>query len=296
MLRRAAICSAFLTLCLLPALSHAAKTPFKPNLGPDLPTITVTCGDVSLVLRQASQWTPARIDYKGKAMTTERSAYGTVFSFPGVGFIGTGHLENEPEPLTSLAFILDGKPVDPPTAEMKGSTFKFKRVSQVRNFSLTCTWEIRDNRLYETSTVHTDAAQPLKLVYHFMHAWVPTVSAFAAGKDATPGQLISGSLGNGEEVMRKFYVNQQVDWFAVYEPGSQQHAVSRLLESPVQGGHVSMVWNVVGTYRKYYLKCFENSTVPAGFTGTWKMVTAFGAGDEAGWQERVQKQALELKP
>ena len=69
MLRRAAICSAFLTLCLLPALSHAAKTPFKPNLGPDLPTITVTCGDVSLVLRQASQWTPARIDYKGKALS-----------------------------------------------------------------------------------------------------------------------------------------------------------------------------------------------------------------------------------
>ena len=99
-----------------------AKEPFKPNLGPDLPTITVTCGDVTLLLRQATQWTAGRIDYRGHAMTTERSAYGTVFSFPDVGFIGTAHLENEPEKLQSLAFFLDDKKVETPAAEMKGSS------------------------------------------------------------------------------------------------------------------------------------------------------------------------------
>jgi hypothetical protein len=84
---------------LLFVTASRSKEPFKPKLGPDLPAITVSCGDVSLLLRQASQWTPRRIDFRGHAMTTERSAYGTVFSFPDCGFIGTAHLENEPEPL-----------------------------------------------------------------------------------------------------------------------------------------------------------------------------------------------------
>lgn len=47
----------FLRALLLFALTtalHAAK-PFVRNLGPNLPTITVTCGEVSLLLRQASQ-------------------------------------------------------------------------------------------------------------------------------------------------------------------------------------------------------------------------------------------------
>ena len=53
----------------------SAKEPFKPNLGPELPRITVSCGDVTLLLRQATQWTPERIDFRGAAMTTESSAY-----------------------------------------------------------------------------------------------------------------------------------------------------------------------------------------------------------------------------
>ncbi|WP_146848714.1 hypothetical protein [Brevifollis gellanilyticus] len=94
----------FPTRAFLPTLSFfllafslrlaAAPPGFKPNMGPELPRITVNCGEVGMLLRQASQWTPGRLDFRGKAMTTESSAYGTVFSFPDIGFIGTGHLEN----------------------------------------------------------------------------------------------------------------------------------------------------------------------------------------------------------
>jgi hypothetical protein len=273
-----------------------AKEPFKPNLGPDLPTITVTCGDVTLVLRQASQWTPSRIDYRGFPMTTERSAYGTVFSFNDVGFIGTGHLENEPEPLKSLTFILDGQPVAAPTAEMKGQTFRFERTSRIRNFDLTCIIEIRDNHLHESTTVHTDEAQPLNLVYHFMHAWVPTVTAYLAGQDAEPAASISGDLLNTPETLRHFYINKRVDWMSVYDAKSSQYAVSRLTQTPAEGSHISMIWNVPPTYRKYYLKCFEQDTVPANFTGTWKMTTAFGAVPMAQWPAAARDTAEALKP
>ena len=272
-----------------------SKEPFKPNLGPNLPTVTVSCGDMTLLLRQASQWTPGRIDFRGSAMTTERSAYGTVFSFPDVGFIGTAHLENEPEKLQSLAFFLDDKPVAVPAAELKGQSFRFERQSRIRSFDLTNVVKIRNNRLHETTTVHTAAAVPLKLVYHFMHAWTPTVSAFLAGNDAMPEKIISGPLRDDDDTARNFFINERVDWMAVYEPKSGQFAVSRLLAAPEQGEHISMLWNVPGSYRKFYLKCFDNATVPAGFTGTWRMVTAFGAASPAEWETQARKLAQTLR-
>lgn len=273
----------------------SAKEPFKPNLGPELPRITVTCGDVTLLLRQATQWTPGRIDFRGKAMTTESSAYGTVFSFPDVGFIGTAHLENEPEKLQSLDFFLEDKRVEAPTAEMKGGAFRLERKSRIRAFELTNVTEIKGHRLYETTTVHTAEAVPLKLVYHFMHAWRPTVSAFLAGHDAMPENAISGPLRDDKEVVRKFYINQRVDWMAVYEPQSGQFAVSRLLQAPELGGHIATIWNVPGTYRKFYLKCFEGKTVPSGFTGTWRMVTAFGSATPETWEAQARALAAELQ-
>jgi hypothetical protein len=284
-------------LILLPLLTTALSggPAFKPNLGPDLPAITVTCGEVSLLLRQASQWTPGRIDFRGHAMTTERSAYGTVFSFPDCGFIGTAHLENEPEPLQWLAFILDGNRLEKPEAVLKGRSFRFERKSRVRGCDLTCIVELRDNRLCETTTLHAATAVPLKLVYHFMHAWAPTVSAFCAGTDAAPGKMLSGALHDGEDAARKFFINQRVDWMAVYEPKSGQFAVSRLLAAPDLGGNISMIWNVPGSYRKYYLKCFDKAAVPAGFEGTWRMVTAFGRGSPEQWTAAAGALAKELR-
>jgi hypothetical protein len=273
----------------------AAKEPFKPNLGPDLPRTTVSCGDVTLLLRQATQWTPGRIDFRGKAMTTESSAYGTVFSLPDVGFIGTAHLENEPEKLQSLNFFLDDKRVEAPTAELKGGTFRLERKSRIRRFELTNVTEIKDHRLYETATMHTAEAVPLKLVYHFMHAWRPTVSAFLAGSDAAPDKNISGPLRDDAEVAKKFYINQRVDWMAVYEPQSGQFAVSRLLQVPELGEHIATIWNVPGTYRKFYLKCFSSATVPAGFTGTWRMVTAFGSSTPEAWEAQARSLAATLR-
>ncbi|MBV6498501.1 MAG: hypothetical protein CJBNEKGG_00723 [Prosthecobacter sp.] len=280
---------------LCPFLAAAATPPFKPNLGPDLPAITVTCGELTLLLRQASQWTPGRIDFRGHAMTTERSAYGTVFSFPDCGFIGTAHLENEPEPLESLAFILDGRPVATPAAELKGDSFRFERTSRIRGINLACITELKGGRLHETTTVHALKEAPLKLVYHFMHAWRPTVSAYCAGHDAAPERLISGALDDGAETARRFVINQKVDWMAVYEPESRQFAVSRLLEAPGQGGHISMIWNVPGSYRKYYLKCFEKASVPAGFQGTWRMVTGFGGSEPENWRQAARTLANQLR-
>ncbi len=271
-----------------------AGEPFRPNLGPSLPSVTVRCGEVTLMLRQSSQWTPGRIDFRGLPMTTETSAYGTVFSFPDVGFIGTNHLENEPEPLRSLAFSLDGKNLAEPTAQLSGNHFRFVRESTIRSFALRCEIEIREGRVHETTVVRATEATPLKLVYHFMHAWVPTVDAYLAGRDAEPEAVISGSFRDTPEETRKFHVSDRVDWIAVREPTSRQFAVSRLLEAPDIAQNISTIWNVPGTYRKYYLKCFGGETVPTGFVGTWRMVTGFGSCEGKDWQACARALAAEL--
>lgn len=268
---------------------------FRPNLGPDPGRIEVTCGDVTLLLRQSSQWTPGRIGFQGKTMTTETSAYGTVFSFPGTGFIGTGHLENEPEKLTRLEFFLEGQKIEPASRELRGDSFLLERESQVRTLMLKSIIEIRDNRLYETAEVRAGEATPPKLHYHFMHAWVPTASRFLAGTDEDPDKTISGALTDEEDTARKIYIEEPVDWVAVYEPASRQFAMSRLLEAPEESGNISMIWNVPPAYRKYYLKCFQNDTIPAGFDGTWKMVTAFGESKLAEWETEAAELADELK-
>lgn len=275
--------------------SSVAKEPFKPNLGPDHKTITVNCGEVTLVLRQQSQWTPARFDWRGHAMTTEHSAYGTVFSFPGVGFIGTGHLENEPEPLKSLRFEMDGQEFAEPPAELQGNHFRFERQSAVRGFDLTCVTEVKNQAILETTTIHAREEQPLALVYHFMHAWKPTVSAYAAGTDSAPDDMMMDALTDAPEVKGKFYIARQMDWMAVYESESGQYAVSRLLNAPKEGGNIFWIWNQPGRYRKFYLKCFEKQTVPQGFTGTWKMVTAFGEAGKEEWIAKAKAKAAELK-
>ncbi len=272
----------------------AQKEPFKPNLGPDLLRITVHAGEISLLLRQESQWTPGRIDYRKTPMTTEKSAYGTVFNFPEVGFIGTGHLENEPENLQSLSFFVDGKEIENPGETIQADrSFKLHRTSKIRDFDLESIIEIYDKKLYETATIRAHKDTPLMLVYHFMHAWKPEISEFYTH---SKGKKISGELNNLEENHRKFFINAPAPWTAVFDPTSNQFAVSKILATPALDGaaHSSKIWNVPDTYRKFYLTSFSNETVPAGFNGTWKMVTTFGRSVPENWKKNAETKIRQL--
>lgn len=271
-----------------------AAEPFQPNRGPDHDRIEVTCGKLTLLLRRDSQWTPGRFDYQGKAMTTEASAYGTVFQVPDVGFIGTRHLENEPEPLTALAFFVDGKEVAQPGEKIEAEkSFRFVRESRIRQFRLKCEWELWEDRIFETATVEAVEDGDLEYIYHFMHAWKPSVTAYLAGVDGE-GIVDRGDLRDTDGE-RKFVINRAVDWAAVYEPDSGQFAVSRLISEPEEGKSTSKIWKVPNAYRKYYLTCLSKSSVPAGYSGTWKMVTAFGSCQETGWEEKAAVVAEELQ-
>lgn len=280
-----------LPLCFV---SSIRGEPFRPNLGPERETVLATCGEVSVLLRRASQWTPGRFDYRGDGMTTEQSAYGTVFRFPDIGFIGTAHLENEPEQLLSVRFFADDREIDIPEDRIVAEeSFRFLRDSRIRQFRLRNEIEIAGDRITETTTVSTDEAAELELVYHFMHAWNPSISAYVAGKK-DEGIVERGRFADEGDTVRKFFVNAEVDWIGVFDPGLRKFAVSRLLESPPEVAAESKIWNVPPTYRKYYLTSFFKKTVPAGFNGTWKMVTGFGESTEEEWEAAATRLAEDL--
>jgi len=79
-------------------------------------SVTVECGDLAVRFESRSFRTLSRGDSRGRRLGTDRfgSHYGNVFHFPGTGFIGSGHTENENEEPLEMSLFLDGKAVANP--------------------------------------------------------------------------------------------------------------------------------------------------------------------------------------
>src|SRR5258705_322936 len=80
-----------LSLALLSAMVVASVSTFAEDgkepkaVGP--PALKISFGDVLIRIDGPLKWTMNRIEYKGTPLAVENSAYGTVFLFPGIGFI-----------------------------------------------------------------------------------------------------------------------------------------------------------------------------------------------------------------
>jgi len=258
--------------------------------------LSVKAGDLSVNFEGPTRrWTIENIKFRDVLVAPGRGASGTVFNFPDIGFIGTAHHENETEPVDDLQFFLDGKKLEKIPAELNASSFRLERKSHVKTFALEGSVELRDNRLWETATFRLPAEAepvPLKLVYHFMHPWHVDSTHYMAGRG---GKIIAaGELERSEAANRKFYVNQAADWIAIYNQNTKTFIVSYLQEKPDISTAIAAIWNVHGSYRKFYLRCFTDDTVPAGFAGTYRMVTGFGTAETPEWPAAATALANEL--
>jgi hypothetical protein len=248
-------------------------------------------GNVEVRFDRRKAWSLNRIDFKGVRLGIDASGahYGTVFNFPGVGFIGSGHTENETEAVARVQFLADGQAVSvEKDAEFVAAEFRMVRASRVRDFALENMIEVKDDRVREQVTVRTDKDVPLSLVYHFMHPWTVTATEFLAGGAGKPevGGVFADTKG--------FHVKQDLDWVAEYDAPSGKGLVSRLLRKPETGGATMLLWDVPNTYRKFYLRCFTGQTVPAGFAGTYEMITGFFEADPATWKDAARQLAAAL--
>jgi hypothetical protein len=254
-------------------------------------SISISNGELLVRFDKQKLWTMNRIEFQGKLLgiDSRSSHYGTVFKFPGVGFIGTGHTENESEQLIKLDFYVNDKRIKelPEDGKLNVTSFKMVRHSIIRNFRLKNTIAVKQNIISETVVIMSSKDVALDLIYNFMHPWLPTMSDYLV--KTTNGTMISGTFSTS----KKMFVNSAIDWVAVYHAQSELGTVSRMIKQPDKGGAIAMLWDEV-PYRKFYLKSFAGKTFPRDYIATYRIVTGFFKADKNSWQQLAGKIAQKL--
>jgi len=231
--------------------------------------IIADVGDLQIRFESRSFWTLYRIDYKGDRICLDRfgSHYGSVASFPGVGFIGSGHTENENEEVVDLKLLVDGELVDRPAAKLTCQDIRLQKRSRIRNLLLTTEITAKDNRIIED--VKLSAAKPtaVNLIYHFMHPWTFTATEYLA--ESLDGTRVEGTF-TGDKGQK---IDKATRWSAIYDAPIEKCAVTYVLDALADDDWRTRYWDVPGVYRKHYLATFLNKTVPAGREFRYRVVT-----------------------
>lgn len=267
-------------------VDNVVLMPYQPTVREGWPAeIKVDVDQLQVRFESRSFWTLYRIDYKGTRLCMDRwgSHYGSVVSFPGVGFIGSGHTENEDEQVLELKLIVDDRPVERPKATMRCHRLKLQKKSRIRDFVLQTEIQIQDNRIQEDVRLTAEKPTAVNLIYHFMHPWVPSVTEYLA--ELPDGTRVEGKF-QGDKTQK---IDQSVRWSAIYDGPSGKGAVTCVLDVPTEDKWRTRYWDVPGRYRKHYLTTFLNSTVPANQEFHYRIVTVPFEADQQRWKEEAAR-------
>ena len=249
--------------------------------------IVARVDDLEIRFESRSFWSLYRIDYRGTRLGLDRwgSHYGSVANFPGVGFIGTGHTENEDEQIIELKLFVDGKPVEEPEASVTCEEIQLVKESRIRDFVLNTDIRIHDNRIVEEVRLKAEKATPVNLFYHFMHPWTNTATEYAA--ETLDGTRIGGVFdGDGQQK-----INQATRWSAIYDGPSGKGAVTYVLDAPKDDDWRTRYWDVPDRYRKHYLATFIGRTIPVGREFRYRVVTVPFEAEADGWKDEAVRVA-----
>jgi len=261
------------------------------SIGPA--SVKVKSGDVLIRIDGPKMWTISRIEYKDTLLGVEDSAYGTVFKFTDIGFLGTGHFLDRPdgkENVKQLDFYADGKKLDNPPEQLNVKSFRLHKTSTILDCNLDSSVILHDNIICEIANINTTKKVSLDVTYNFMHAWIPCASNVLAY--SRTGQELNEKFDNEG---RKEFLLKDLQWAAVYDANSCKGAVSYLLAVPKQGGGDLLIVNAPNVYRKYYVMSFVNQPLEPGFNGIYKMVTAFFEAPEEKWTNEARRVAEKLR-
>jgi hypothetical protein len=249
--------------------------------------IIARIGDLEVRFESRSFWTLYRVDYQGTRLGLDRwgSHYGSVVSFPGVGFIGSGHTENEDEQVLDLKLSVDGRPVDKPESTVTCREIRLQKRSRIRDIILDTEIDVQGNRIIEDVRLRTNKPTPVNLIYHFMHPWTPTATEYCA--ELLDGTRVDGAF-TGDRTQR---IDQATRWSAIYDGPSGKGAVTCVLNAPSDDDWRTRYWDVPDRYRKHYLATFLSRTGPPGREFHYRVVTVpFEAPDER-WKEEAARVA-----
>lgn len=275
------------------AVDDVILRPYDPPRHEGWPTeIVAQVGRLEVRFESRSFWTLYRIDYEGTRLGLDRwgSHYGSVASFPGVGFIGSGHAENEEEQLLDVKLFVDGQPVDRPEPAVRCREIRLEKKSRVRHLLLDTEIAVQSDRIMETVRMKADEPTAVNLIYHFMHPWTDTATEFCA-------ELLDGTTTEGAfDGDRSQKLDRAVRWSAIYDGPSEKGAVTCVLEAPADDDWRTRYWDVPDRYRKHYLATFLGRTVPADREFCYRIVTVPFAAPHEQWKAEAARIAATSEP
>lgn len=269
-------------------------------------SITAAAGAVRIRVDGPKLWTLSRIEYGGSLLGVEESAYGTAVNIRNVGFLGSAHRldvpgrpgEIEEEQVLRLQIRADGRPVHKITSDDVKSddvvvcqTFRMERESTIRSLSLRSLLVVQDERVTETVRICGSEDMELKVLYPLMYAWSSTVTEWMMSdcrNDISTGQFDRQVQETASVISRK-----SARWAAVYDPDARTGAVC-LVTAPEDLEHSLQFIDAPGVYRKLYVVAFSDSTLPAGFNGTFSVITGFFRASKVDWMRESQTVADQL--
>ncbi|MGE4564588.1 MAG: hypothetical protein AB7F32_06945 [Victivallaceae bacterium] len=258
------------------ALSSAAAKSAAPKIDAAWPrSISAKVGDLGIRLESRSFWTLYRIEYLGKRIGEDvyGSHYGHVFNFKGVGFVGSGHVENEEEQMLELKLEIDGAQVAEVRADYPAAkSLVLTRRAKVRTLEVASVLKIADNKIDEAVEVTALADTELSYGYICMYPWVTGFSDYAVLDENSD---IRGKFTDS----KKFVIDRPVTRVAIYNAGLGIGVETTVMEAVNAEPRAERYWDVPERYRKHYGVVALNRTLKAGEKLRYRTVTTpFQAG------------------
>lgn len=245
----------------------------------------VTCGAVKLELAKHLFWNLNGIWYEGTQVCRKgKGFYGTVIAFSGLGWVGTGHLENKiGEKEVKVSFLLDGREWQPGAMPAKGKSFTMKKSALLHQVRLEYEVHLENSRLRETARIHVEKNSRIGIMYHFMHPWEAIFTEYLL-HDRNGGI----KEGKFDASNRNRLVPEPFLLFAAfYAPKEKIGFVSRVTaEKPITGKDEWILWNR-GSDRKLYYVPVRTATLKSGNSYEWSMTTDFFTVPPDQWKKKT---------
>lgn len=267
-----------------------------------LESLTALVGDVSFRIDGPKLWTLSGIEFQKTVLAVQDSAYGSVINIKGVGYLGSAHFldfpnkpgEVEKEQVTQVQWFLDDQPLTEITPQMSvtGKSFRMERKSKIRAVAVDSSVIVRDGILIESARMRTTEPVDLKVTYPLMYAWTPSATAYLFGDDKgvqKRGVFLRDDAKPGEGL------EKSSRWMAVYDAPSGKGAVCYVVKQPSTAEARLQFTDAPKIYRKLRLMSFVETTMPAGFDGTFQTAIGFFNAREEDWEAKALERLTKLK-
>lgn len=257
-------------------------------------TIQAVVGDLKIELAARSFWNLNGIWYKDRSICQKNKGfYGTVLSYSGLGWVGTGHLENKiGETEIKCEFTADGKSWLPVAEPVTCRRFEMKKSSLLHQIRVEYRLLVEDNRIREDVKLTVEKDSKLGVVYHFMHPWEPMFTEYLlCNRDGQENADVFS-----DKNLRRTMPFLKPDWASFYAPADQFGLVSvaRDTSTPSLDANEWLIWNR-GRDRKLYYVAARKADWKAGAQFSAGMITGFFSAAPQDWKKAAAEQAALLK-